>query len=309
MNVDDILHAPRYEPVAPPPEVAGEDHPSRPIPTTPPPDRALREWARAIDLAADAWAPELGRLIDRLQLEPGHRVLDAGCGPGRITRSLAERIAPGGTVQAVDHEFGVLEYAAWALGSAPVAGATIELGLSDVADLPFADGVLDAAWCSSVLGYVPEPEVVVAELVRAVRPGGRIVVVTGDAARATFLPIAPELEERLRSAEARAARGGAWGSAVDLHLGRRLYAIARSLPVAAVEPVTVTWERTAPLSDVERRYLHRTFAWLADGSARRLLGPSWDACRRLFDPTSEECLLDRPDLHVVQTAAAVVITV
>lgn len=122
------------------PEVAGEDHPSRPTPTTPPADRALRDWARSIDLAADAWAPELGRPIDRLDLEPGDRVLDAGCGPDRITGWLAGRIAPGGTVQAVDHELGVLEYAAWALDSAPVAGATIELGLGDVTDLPFADG-------------------------------------------------------------------------------------------------------------------------------------------------------------------------
>ncbi len=137
--MDDLLLAPHYVPVQPDPEVAGEEHPSRPTPTSPPADRTLREWARSIDLAADAWAPELGRLIDRLDLEPGDRVLDAGCGPGRLTRWLAERIAPGGTVQAVDHEFGVIEYAAWALGSAPVAGASIELGLSAVTVLPYAD--------------------------------------------------------------------------------------------------------------------------------------------------------------------------
>lgn len=305
----DLLRAPHHVAVEPAPEVLGEEHPSRPIPTSAPADPRLCEWARAIDLAADAWTPELGRLIDRLCLRPGDRVLDAGCGPGRLTRRLAERIAPGGQVQAVDHDFGVLEYAAWSLGRAPVPGASIELGLSDVTDLPFADDSLDAAWCSAVLGYVPEPRAALAELVRVVRPGGMVVVVTGDAARATFLPIAPALEDRLRAAEAQAAAAGAWGGAVDLHLGRRLYALARELLVAAVEPVTVTWERTAPLSDGERAYLHQTFAWLADGAARRWLGPAWDSCRRLFDPASDECLLDRPDLHVVQTAAAVVIAV
>jgi SAM-dependent methyltransferase len=307
--MDDILLAPHHVPVQPVPEVAGEDHPSRPIPVVPPRDRALRAWAKAIDLAADAWAPELGRLIDRLDLAPGARVLDAGCGPGRITRRLAERVAPGGTVQGIDHEMGVLEYAAWSLGSAPVVGASIELGLSDVTALPFEDATIDAAWCSSVLGYLAVPEHALAELVRVVRPGGRIVVLTGDAARATFLPIDPGLETRLREAEARAAAGGAWGSAVDLHLGRRLYGLARALPVRAVEPVTVTWERAAPLALVERAYLHETFSWLADDRARRWLGSSWDACRSLFDPGSSACLLDRPDFHVIQTAAAVVIEV
>lgn len=307
MTMDDLLLAPHHVPVHPAPEIAGEEHPSRPIPVAPPPDRALRAWAGAIDLAAEAWAPELGRLIARLELGPGDRVLDAGCGPGRITRRLAERVAPGGTVQGIDHEIGVLEYAAWALGGAPVAGTTIELGLSDVTALPFADATMDAAWCSSVLGYVAEPERALAELVRVVRPGGRVVVLSGDAARATFLPIDPGLESRLREAEARAAAGGAWGSSVDLHLGRRLYGLARTLAVRAVEPVTVTWERAAPLTVVERAYLHETFAWLADDRARRWLGSAWDACRLLFDPSSDACLLDRPDFHVVQTAAAVII--
>lgn len=123
------------------------------------------------------------------------------------------------------------------------------------------------------------------------------------------LPVDPRLEARLRAAEARAAAGGAWGSEVDLHLGRRLYALARALPVRAIEPITVTWERVAPLTSVERAHLHETLAWLADERARRWLGSSWDACRLLFDPSSDACLLDRPDFHVVQTAAAVIIEV
>jgi SAM-dependent methyltransferase len=176
-------------------------------------------------------------------------------------------------------------------------------------DLDFARAAWPREECSDGLGYVAEPEHALAELVRVVRPGGRIVVLTGDAARATFLPIDPGLETRLREAEARAAAGGAWGSSVDLHLGRRLYGLARALPVRAVEPATVTWERAAPLTLVERAYLHEAFSWLADDRARRWLGSSWDACRSLFDPGSSACLLDRPDLHVIQTAAAVVIEV
>ena len=39
--------------------------------------------------------PEIGGLLARLEIGSGSRVVDAGCGPGRITGWLAERVAPG----------------------------------------------------------------------------------------------------------------------------------------------------------------------------------------------------------------------
>lgn len=265
------------------------------------------EWARSLDDAADAWRPELEALIGRLGIVGGASVLDAGCGSGRITGWLAEPVGPRGLVCALDSEPAALAIAADALGA--IADRHIEGWQGDVRHLPFDDDTFDAAWSSMVLGYVDEPSAALAELVRVVRPGGRVAVVTGDAARATFLPIEPELETRLRQAEHQALRAGAWGEPIDIHLGRRLYAMARALPVQHVEPVSMIWERVAPLTEVERRYLHAIVAWLADPASRRWLRRDWDACRRLFEPTSELCLLARPDLHVVQTATAVVITV
>jgi SAM-dependent methyltransferase len=267
----------------------------------------LIEWARSLDVAADAWRPELAALIARLGLRAGHGVIDAGCGSGRITGWLADAVGPDGQVYALDSEREVLELAAAALDGVP--GRRVEGWLGDVCRLPFPAANFDAAWCSRVLGYLDDPRLALAELVRVVRPGGRIVVVTGDAARATFLPIEPDLELRLRQAEHRALRSGAWGEPIDIHLGRRLYALARTLPVERVEPVSLVWERVAPLADVERRYLHGIMAWLVDPRSRRWLRRDWDECRRLFDPASDACLLDRPDLHVVQTATAVIITV
>ncbi|MFO1539646.1 MAG: hypothetical protein ACKOTZ_04230, partial [Chloroflexota bacterium] len=138
----------------------------------------------------------------------------------------------------------------------------------------------------------------------------RIILLTGDAARATFLPIPPDLEARLRAAERTIAGAGYWGGGTtDLHLGRRLYALARTLPVRVVEARTVVWERTAPLRDVEHRYLHSATAWLTDPGVRPWLGDDWDRCCDLFAPDSGEGLLLRPDLHVVETATAVILTV
>jgi SAM-dependent methyltransferase len=265
------------------------------------------EWARSLDDAADAWRPELEGLIGRLEPIGGSAVLDAGCGSGRVTGWLADWVGPRGLVCALDREPEALAVVADALGS--IRDRHIEGWQGDLQHLPFDDDTFDAAWCSRVIGYVQDQTVALAELVRVVRPGGRIVVVTGDAARATFLPIDPALEARLRLAEQRALAAGAWGEPIDIHTGRRLYALARALPVQRVEPVALLWERVAPLTDVEDRYLRSVMAWLVDPISRRWLRRDWEECRRLFHPDSSACVLDAPDLHVVQTATAVVITV
>src|SRR3712207_6260035 len=49
------------------------------------------------------------RLVERLELAPGMRVLDAGCGPGRLTIPLAEAVGPDGQVVALDGQLEMLE--------------------------------------------------------------------------------------------------------------------------------------------------------------------------------------------------------
>ncbi len=280
----------------------------RPLPDEPPSDGARAIWAETLDLASSAWRPETEALIRRLRLRPGGSILDAGCGTATVTSWLANRVGASGRTIGLDIDLGALEWAAWALQQRP-GGRRIDLWHGDLLALPFPDDTFDAAWCSSVLGYVADPRAALRELVRVVRPGGRVVAVSGDAARHTFLPIAPDLERRLHEVRQRAAAGGAWGHPIDLHLGRSLYPLARSLPVTKVQAMAVVWERTAPLSKAERRYLVRTTDWLIDPEHRHWVGDDWQECRRLFDPESGESILAGPDLHVLQTASAVIITV
>jgi SAM-dependent methyltransferase len=263
----------------------------------------------ALELAADAWRPELQGLLDALGLRPGQTVLDAGCGPGRITRWLGSRVAPGGHVTALDEDHGALEWAAWSLRDLAGGGTTIELWHGDVSALPFADATFDAVWCSSVLGYVDDPQAAIAELVRVTREGGKVVMVTGDAGRWLHLPISPELEAELRSAEYHASRAGHWGQPADLHLGRRLFGLAASVSPSALEVSTVVWERAAPLSDLDHRYLERALEWTTDPRSEPWLGARFAECRRLFGRGQPGALLDGPDLHVVQLATAVILTV
>jgi SAM-dependent methyltransferase len=112
---------------------------------------------------------EVGFLVPALGLEPGMRVLDVGCGPGRHAWALA---ALGFEVVGIDISE---RFIALASDGAP-AGATFVRG--DARTMEW-DGDFDAAisLCQGAFGLVPgEDGEVLRRLVRAVRPGGRAAV-------------------------------------------------------------------------------------------------------------------------------------
>lgn len=118
---------------------------------------------------------EVAFLVDALGLEPGMRVLDVGCGPGRHARALAER---GISVHGVDISQRFIDLAT--ADSPP--GATFER--ADARSLAF-DGEFDAAisLCQGAFGLTGGPGApldgdgdVLAGMARALRPGGRLAV-------------------------------------------------------------------------------------------------------------------------------------
>jgi hypothetical protein len=96
---------------------------------------------------------------------------------------------------------------------------------------------------------------------------------------------------------------------VDLYLGRRLYGLASQVGATRVTPLTIVWERTAPLAPDEHDYLARSLDGLAGSAVASYLGPHLDRCRSLLDATDPGCVLHRPDLHVVQTATGMLLEV
>jgi 2-polyprenyl-6-hydroxyphenyl methylase/3-demethylubiquinone-9 3-methyltransferase len=103
----------------------------------------------------------------------GQEWLDAGCGSGTLARYLAEA---GARVLGVDaaEEMIVLSND---LASHDWPGQQLRFEhIATIAHLPAADQSLDGILCSSVLEYVPDPAVCLAEFARVVRPGGLLVV-------------------------------------------------------------------------------------------------------------------------------------
>ena len=102
-------------------------------------------------------------------LEPTWTVGDLGCGTGHLTQALAPFVA---RVIAVDGSAAMLRSARSRLGDLP----NVDIRRGDLEQLPVEGSELDAAFLLLVLPYAAEPDRVIAEAVRALKPGGKLVV-------------------------------------------------------------------------------------------------------------------------------------
>ncbi len=177
-----------------------------------------------------------------LDPQRGWRVLDAGTGLGTAAREIAQRVVPGGTVVALDFSEKMLEVAA---AKALEAGIPLELAHGDVSAMQFEDDTFDAARSERVLQHVAAPETALAEMIRVVRPGGRVVVADTDwDSLAIDLPNV-ELAGRLRTASLKRFASPT--------VGRRLYGMFKraGLHNVNVEAIpTLILEATFPGTDV-----------------------------------------------------------
>ena len=113
-------------------------------------------------------------LAEMCGLARGDRLLVVGCGPGQSDLFLAERT--GCATVGVDLRASMLGLAAAGAGSRGLARASAFVR-ADAAALPFAASAFDAVICEGALAFMSPKPLVVAEMVRVVRPGGCVGVV------------------------------------------------------------------------------------------------------------------------------------
>jgi ArsR family transcriptional regulator len=128
---------------------------------------AAGEWDR---LRAELFGDRVELVALLGLLDPELVVGDLGCGTGALSAALAPFVRH---VVAVDASAEMLGAARERLGGVP----NVELRAGEVEGLPVADAELDAALLVLVLHHLAEPRAALAEAARALRPGGRLLVV------------------------------------------------------------------------------------------------------------------------------------
>jgi arsenite methyltransferase len=131
-----------------------------------------------------------------LAAQPGERVLDVGCGPGFYCAELLEEVGPDGSVVGLDGSPAMLPLAARRCEG----HTNVEFREADATSLPVEDESFDAALCVQVLEYVEDVEAALAEMYRALRPGGRVVVWDVDWSTVSWHSADPSRMERVLSA-------------------------------------------------------------------------------------------------------------
>jgi SAM-dependent methyltransferase len=158
-------------------------------------------WERELErlTGLERWADgESFRHLDGL-VEEGWRCLDIGAGAGSVTRHLAQRVGPTGSVMAADLETGLLER----LVNEP----NVEISRQDILDGGLPEAEFDLAHARFVLVHIPEREQALDRMIESVKPGGWIFLTDLDwrtMCPAYPMPVSERVEQGVREAFASA---------------------------------------------------------------------------------------------------------
>ena len=113
-------------------------------------------------------------IIEHLALEPGMKILDAGCGPGRLTIPIAKNIGMQGEVVALDVQPGMLHRVQEKAQAANL--HNIQLLHAKLGDGKLGHNQFDRALLVTVLGEIPDRESALKEIFDSLKPGGLLSV-------------------------------------------------------------------------------------------------------------------------------------
>lgn len=160
--------------------------------------------------------------IEFLKLPPAARVLEIGSGLGMLAADVADAVA-GGMVVGV-------EFSTRQLAMTPRGHARLSFAQADGHHLPLADNAFDLVYCRYLLEHVRDPQRVVCEAYRVLKPGGRFQVQENDILVNVFDPECPTFDRLWRQFAVLQQRLGG-----DARVGRRLLPLLQRAGFTRIE--------------------------------------------------------------------------
>lgn len=195
-------------------------------------------------------------LLDRLDIQPGARAVDIGCGPAAgALPQLAKRVGPAGLAVGIERGQQFVELARQYLHDLGVTNT--EVLEADAYDTGLPRASFDVAHMRLVLVNVPEPERMVAEVVALVRPGGMVASQEADFVGHLCDPPHAAWSRLLDAYHAYTRARG-----IDLFIGRRTHRLFRAAGVVDlhVDPIV----RAFPLGQPRRMIIWQFIANVRD---------------------------------------------
>ena len=136
------------------------------------------EWVKKFESESREVYTQRSAVVKAVGLVPGMAVADIGAGTGLFSLLFAERVGPKGKVYAVDVSPPFLKHIADLAKKRDLTQIQVVQGTQDSIKLP--EGVVDVAFLSDTYHHLEKPERTLASIHRALRFGGRLVVVEFD---------------------------------------------------------------------------------------------------------------------------------
>ena len=177
------------------------------------------------------------------ELRAGMRLLDVGCGPGSITRGLAERTAPGEVI-GLDLSRETLEAARHDASVRGLRNLRYEEG--SVYELRFPDTSFDVAYAHQVLQHLRQRDAALREMLRVVRPGGLVAIRDVDWGTVAYWPRDAWIDRFIEVHHQTWYRNGG-----EPRMGRELRALFNAAPVRDLRITASVWCYATPAETLE----------------------------------------------------------
>lgn len=126
-----------------------------------------------LGLQHQVWASEAQHGWKLAQFSAGQTILDLGCGPGFCSKELAFMTGPTGKIIGIDRSETYIDYLN---KTAQLHHLNIEGIVADFDKMELEDESLDGMYCRWALAWLPNPKEILAKVLQALKPGGRMVI-------------------------------------------------------------------------------------------------------------------------------------